>query len=731
MNTDLARRVSIVNFTGLHRNWGCQATSWGLVELLNRGLEPELLPYLKFVPMVARHEIDRRIDRESRQDIHEAIMAVCEKAPSAARSLEYLERLTVDRYGKLAGETKSSDLVILQAEGTMGGTDFVCSARLLLLPFVAKHAWKKPVMAMNQTIFSCDEAFTQVMAAAYNSFDLVAVRENISYDAALKAGIRDVIHIPDAAFLTRPQQGAADIPDGQYFAVAGTAWAGDETYNEIFRIADRLKRETGLLPMVLVSTPADMKLLEIGREHWGDAGFASIPPETHYAEVAHVLRKCRFLLSGRYHMSIMAAAAGTPIIQLPGNSYKNEGLSAMLGGLYPVRRLDEHDAISGDAAKLLGDPDNTASELRAALAPLEARLQEAGDYFAAVQKGDSPAIPDLLRTLPGQPVAAADHYASYRANTLLRARGFGYSTAPNKGLTAEQVPHRVITALSAAYRAGGEWARNSLVQLLKSYAGRIGSAPSEAREEIYRLSPDFLAVAGVPCPVNTELQLRGLDDLHQLCGMRAGGMKNRTVPGDAPARPRPRAGDLSVHIAMLREEFATRSELLFYHAALISLIRREIDTSHAFLRFRAIWTEETDFLRRELDSRWLVSACDTFADHAPNPTVRALAMAGSILVNTVKLYETENWATGRRGQDLPYRAVTLQTQLDDGLSVYQIGSGDLIRNMRNRLRAMPIPEHPISAILAELFRRLHMQDTVFHRFHDEHYNPASNWDPEL
>src|SRR5690606_17428412 len=174
-------------------------------------------------------------------------------------------------------------------------------------------------------------------AAAYNSFDLVAVRENISFDAAQNAGIRKVFHIPDAAVLTRPLPGTIDIPAGQHFAVTGTGWAGDETYQDIFMAADLLKRETGLVPMVMISTAADRKLLELGRKHWGEDGFATIPPGVSYMVAAHALQRCRFLLGGRYHMAIMAVAAGTPVIQLPGNSYKNEGLSAMLGGLSPVR----------------------------------------------------------------------------------------------------------------------------------------------------------------------------------------------------------------------------------------------------------------------------------------------------------------------------------------------------------------------------------------------------------
>lgn len=730
LNSYQARRIAIVNFTGFRQNWGCQATSWGLIELLNRELEPDFLPNLTIVPLIPRHEIDRRIQQESQQDIHDAMMDVCEHGPSAAKSLEYLERLTFERYGRYASQTRNSDLVILQAEGTMSGTDFVCSARLLLLPFVAKHAWKKPVMAMNQTIFSCDESFTRVMAAAYNSFDLVTVRENISFDAAQRAGIRNVLHIPDAAFLTRPIREINDIPVGRHFAMTGTAWAEDDTYQKIFLTADRIKQETGLVPLVAVSTGPDRKLIEFARDHWGENGFATIPPGASYAVATHALQQCRFLLSGRYHMSIMAATVGTPVIQLPGNSYKNEGLSAMLGGLFPVRGFDDHDTLVGDAAAILADPEGMAGALHAALQPINDRLQQAGHYFAALQKGQPVPVPELLRTFPGQQISSAEYLAPYRANTILRTEGLQYNQAEN-ALGGEPAPYIMFAPLVAASHAGDHMAQKSLLQMLQSFPGKIGAMRPELRDAIYRLPREFLAAAGVPSRADPQRPVAGLSDLHRICGECVNAMKDRIVPGESPSPPRVRVGDISAHMESLREEFATKSELLFYHAALICLIRRGIETSEAFARFTIIWDEEADFLRRELDSRWLVSACDTFADHAQNPTIRALAMTGSILVNTVKLYETENWATGRSGQDLNYRAITLRTQLYDGISAFHIGSGDLVSNMQKRLSALTDSPHAISVILSELFKRMHLHDTVFRRFREEHYNPASIWEAEL
>ncbi|SIS97210.1 polysaccharide pyruvyl transferase family protein [Paracoccus saliphilus] len=727
-----AGKVAIINFTGFRKNWGCQATSWGLISLLNGGLELEKLPKLSLIPLLPRHEVDWQFGQERIQDIHAAMLDVSHCERTAGKALDYLERLVLERYGKYASQTQNADLVIFQAEGTMAGTDFVRGARLLLLPFVAKHAWKKPVLSLNQTIYSCDETFNPVMAAAFNSFDLVAVRENISFDAAQKAGLREVSHIPDAAFLTRPRSTSLNIQAGRHFAVTGTAWTGHDTHEEIFAAADLLKRETGLMPLVTVSTPADKALFELAQRYWGNDGFTYIPSSVSYTAAAYALQQCRFILSGRYHMTIMALAAGTPAIQLPGNSYKNEGLSAMLGGIAPVRAFDDRSAIAEDASRILGDPSTANAVLRNALQPIKERLHCATGYFADVQKGLPATLPHSLHIPPGRKISATDHIAPYCANTIKQVEDFIYTKSTNGDLGKEPTPRVLFEELVSAYHAGDHAVLPSLIQMMGSFPGKIERARPALRDEINRFPLEIFAKAGAPRPADPEHPIMGLQDLHRICGGDIAAMKLRIVPGISPAVPRPtKAKDISSHLATLREEFSTKSELLFYHAALICLMRRGIESTQAYECFQAIWSEENDFLRRELDSRWLVSACDTFADHAQDPADRALAMIGVTLVNTVKLYETENWAIGIRGRTHDYRAVMSQNQLFDGVFAFGIGGGDMMYYMQKRLSTIAGKEHIVSVILSELFSRIHAHDTVFRRLRNMHHVKNTLWDTQL
>lgn len=96
------------------------------------------------------------------------------------------------------------------------------------------------------------------------------------------------------------------------------------------------------------------------------------------------------------------------------------------------------------------------------------------------------------------------------------------------------------------------------------------------------------------------------------------------------------------HLRALEREFAGDSRLDYYHAALIVLIRRDVQRRLAYEHFESMWRDQTDYLCN-LNLRWLISACDTIMEHAPDVADRTAGAMGSLLANTVKLYETERY----------------------------------------------------------------------------------------
>ena len=182
----------------------------------------------------------------------------------------------------------------------------------------------------------------------------------------------------------------------------------------------------------------------------------------------------------------------------------------------------------------------------------------------------------------------------------------------------------------------------------------------------------------------------------------------------------------------LRLEFIGQPELLYHHAALIVMIRREAQVPQNFALLCQLWQAEGDFLRSSLDMRWLVAACDTLIDHHEDPVVRATLMSGVLLVNTVKLHETERFlAGGVLPADKPDASSALQAgrvALFDGLAAFVEGIDDTLRNMRWRLQAV-CALHPLGAVVLEVFDRLQQpgNDNVYLRFRQRHTRAKTGW----
>lgn len=205
-------------------------------------------------------------------------------------------------------------------------------------------------------------------------------------------------------------------------------------------------------------------------------------------------------------------------------------------------------------------------------------------------------------------------------------------------------------------------------------------------------------------------------DLEVLARTRLPGVRQH-MPGHKPT--------LEEQIAGLRDyTFAGELQLDLYHAALVVHLRRNVSRELAYRRFEVLWDRWSEQLLQSLDTRWLVSACDTIMEHAADPAERARACVGSTLINTIKLYETERLALVV--EDKPYGEVQQQF-LFDGVTPFVIRRGDMIFNLRERTRSLCSGKTVASRIVLELLRRADRENTVYRRFAAVHDIEATRW----
>ena len=192
------------------------------------------------------------------------------------------------------------------------------------------------------------------------------------------------------------------------------------------------------------------------------------------------------------------------------------------------------------------------------------------------------------------------------------------------------------------------------------------------------------------------------------------------------------SNDLSEHFKALRKEFSNQSEFCYTHAKLIVLIRREYDTKKHFDLLETLWEEEQDFLIKNLNIRWLISAADSFVDYSTNDLTKGLSIAAVSLFNTVKLQESERLLTNTNLNN--YDDPSIQKRLDseeriplfDGTEIFKFGTSDSLRNMRWRINKLS-KSNPGGSILLEIFKRLQNYDTVYSRAKKRHKRKKTEW----
>ena len=181
------------------------------------------------------------------------------------------------------------------------------------------------------------------------------------------------------------------------------------------------------------------------------------------------------------------------------------------------------------------------------------------------------------------------------------------------------------------------------------------------------------------------------------------------------ARPmhEPRGGRRSMEnqFLLLQAAFSGRAEILLWHAMAISYLRR--DTPHsakARALFFKIWDEQHEWLAETLNGRWLISALQTFADHARSPEEARCGGIGYVYGSLIKIYECEIASTPSKAvSTLPYISGSVP-----GLFEFQPGD-DILFNLNTFVMAAGIGSGPGGVALSALLAKVKAGQSAFSR----------------
>jgi len=169
--------------------------------------------------------------------------------------------------------------------------------------------------------------------------------------------------------------------------------------------------------------------------------------------------------------------------------------------------------------------------------------------------------------------------------------------------------------------------------------------------------------------------------------------------------------DIEEHKIKIEKEFIGKPRICAELCKNIIHIRRKNNLNENLDEFNFRLEKYLTVLVNNYDLRWLISICDTIADHG-QPQQKPLAMMIANFVNMIKIADTILDITKDSRVDTNKIHDYKPQPLWDGVITFDIYYGDLIKNTTRRLNNIVINDQIISTIWNKMKERLSKTDNA-------------------
>lgn len=175
------------------------------------------------------------------------------------------------------------------------------------------------------------------------------------------------------------------------------------------------------------------------------------------------------------------------------------------------------------------------------------------------------------------------------------------------------------------------------------------------------------------------------------------------------------------HVRGIWAEFQKKHAPEYLREVLVCIValRRNVDPHIDAPALLYLLEEYQDEILEYFSSRWLVSICDTLADHAPAPD-KYLAMIISTTFNHIRLMESHRDVLISDEIDQEYFATHKQVPLWDGFLTFNLRYGDTFENLYAREDKL-LQEHAVLwKIWKQLLHTMQQHDNLMSSFAHTH-----------
>lgn len=386
----MSTKILVLNDGSLCQNWGLQACTDGLLHIIAReNIDADFMQF-DHAYMHRRFSFEPRLFGGKKLFAYNSRVAkryfpVFHVLPRVADEFEHTAELWLQGKGgrgavEFIEKASTADAIIFNAEGSTYRDNNICALKGLFMLWFAKTKLGKKSLFVNGsvTLTRVDATLPAMVKKVFSAIDMATVREPDSYQnileyyPELEGKIRMV---PDSTFALELEQRTlqdCEFLDQDFFALSLSMLPVDfrrtRGTSSLVHLVQELKK---IVPyaVLLGKDKEDQILNDVAQL----TGSFFVGPSYDYQSVLNILKRAKFIVSGRYHNAIFATKVGCPVIPLHTSSQKIFGLASLFNGtmpkpIDPTDLWNEEKRVLNHASAILeqGDPLRSSYKERAA-----------------------------------------------------------------------------------------------------------------------------------------------------------------------------------------------------------------------------------------------------------------------------------------------------------------------------------------------------------------------------
>jgi len=372
-------KVYLINDTSAHPNWGSQATTAALKELI-KAADGELFASLPLKQLSKpnwessskRHNFSKFVQaRAQGNKITKKLASV-----SLNRLIKRLPDVIPQNYSQfanyahkvanaeclqeIAGNIQAADVILINGEGGIKDKNRESRA-MLFLAYLAKKVYNKPVAFINHTADFCHPDLKEMAQNVYPILDDVVFRE--SYSAQKCSEFVQAAVAADVGFYFKPSpyndwlklakrpdyfnnstQYCNFDPSKPYICIGGSSAYSKKNYPDFRELCKLLKAEFGQLVLTTSARIDEEIFCPIAKE----LNLPLIPLMTPARQAVDILANAKAYIGGRWHGAIFAFSGGAVVIPLASENFKLEALMRQMNldtAIFDAFNFDEKEIV--------------------------------------------------------------------------------------------------------------------------------------------------------------------------------------------------------------------------------------------------------------------------------------------------------------------------------------------------------------------------------------------------